>query len=50
MSIYEDALTDTQVEKMDCVVNDICDGVKYTPEELAYLLSQLIELNRRGDF
>ena len=43
-------LTKEQMEKVDCLVNTICDGVEYTPEELAYLLQQLIELNRRGHF
>ena len=45
-----DNITQEQEEKMDEVINDMCDGVKYTPEELAYLLRQLLELNHRGDF
>ncbi len=43
-------MTEAQIEKMDAVVNSMCDGVEYTAEELAYLLAQLIELNRRGHF
>ena len=46
----EAAISEEQVEKMDCLVNSICDGVSYTSEELAYLLYQLKELRHRGEF
>ncbi len=46
----EAKISEEQVEKMDCVVDKMCDGVSYTSEELAYFLYQLQELNHRGHF
>ena len=43
-------MTDEQEEKMDCLVNELCDGVTYTYEEIDYLYRQLGELKARGAF
>ena len=41
-------LNEEQMEAMDRTINALC--AECTPEELAYLLQQLKELNHRGSF
>lgn len=41
-------LNEEQIEAMDRTINALC--AECTPEELAYLLQQLKELNHRGSF